>query len=578
MTTWNIEKIYATTEEINRDIQLIEKGLKDLKILKENPYNHLAEILEVIENLYRLSGKLLSFHSMRKDENSKISENQKEYLKIKNMVAKVHTETSFFEPFMYSLSSQGWDEVYNRNDLVKYHSYFRKLQRYQDHYLSEKEESILSQFGEISQNSYNAFYNLSYADLVFPKLKSTTLELNHSNYSKLLMNENQEVRKESFEKMYESYESLKNTFGSTLYGNMKYQQILSKVRKYTSVRDMALYSDNVTIEMYDGLIEAVHHHLSSYQKFYDLRREKLGLSEMNMYDVYLPVTKYEEEIPYTKAQEIIISALEPLGKEYIEIVKRALSEKWIDVYPRDGKRAGAYSGGSYDTDPYILLNYNGTIESVFTLAHELGHSVHSYYSRKNNNYYDASYSIFVAEVASTFNELLVLDYLKNKAKKKEEKLFFLDYHLNAFKSTVFRQTMFAEFEKEIYQEVEKGLGLTGDDYSKIYYDLNNKYFGDFVYSNSEIQLEWARVPHFYYNFYVYKYATGFCAATLLSKKVLEGRDKSLERYMEFLKDGSKNLPLEQLRKAGCDIADPEVLEEALSVFDHLINEYEEYLK
>lgn len=573
MSTWNLEKMYVKESLVEKDIDIVNQLLKELKLIKATPLENMKAIMIIMEEVFRKVGKLSSYAHMKKDEDSRISKNQKLSLQIDNLTSEASSKFSFFKPFLYEIDENELNKILLSEDFRDYKGYLERMLRYKNHTLTKKEENILSKFESISQNSYNDFYNLSYADLKFPSLENTEIPLNHANYTKLLMDSDRKVRKEAFEKMYTVYGNYNNTFGSTLYGALKYNHIVSELRNFKSTMEMSLFDDEISTKVYDGLIASIHDHLPSFQKYYRSRNKRLGLEKGHMYDVYAPVIDNMDEIPYEEAQKIILEALKPMGDEYLEIIRKAFDENWIDVYPREGKRAGAYSGGCYDSDPYILLNYTGTIDSVFTLAHELGHSAHSYLSRKNNHYFNSSYRIFVAEVASTFNELLLLQYLKENSKKDKERLYFLDHHLNSFKSTVFRQTMFAEFEKEIYKKTESNEGMTGDDFSDIYYGLNKLYFGDSIVLDKEISLEWERVPHFYYGYYVYKYATGFCAATILSQRVLDKEAGARDQYIEFLKDGGNHPPLEQLRLAGCDIEDPKTLEIALNLFDTMVDEY-----
>lgn len=574
MSNWDLNKMYENSEQIERDVDKVRDNLKELILLKKDPENNLCPIFKNIEKIYRRTSKLSSYAGMKKDEDSRISENQKLDLKIDSLWTEISEETAFLDPFLYSIEHEKMNRILSDKDMSDYKNYIERKLRYKDHTLSKEKEEILASMGELSQLTYNDFYNLSYADMTFPEMETTDIPLNQANYSKLMTNKDRKVREEAFRKMYTVYGNYKHTFGSALYGNIKFNQTIARIKKYSSAREMALFSDEVSTEVYDGLIQSIYNHLPSFQRYYKIRAKRLNIQDPSMIDVYAPIIEYKEEISFEQAKEMILEALKPMGEEYIKIVEEAFDENWIDVYPREGKRAGAYSGGCYDSDPYILMNYTGTLDSVFTLMHELGHSVHSYLSRKNNVYFNSSYRIFVAEVASTFNELLLLHYLKENSKDDERRLYLLDYHLNSFKSTVFRQTMFGEFERDIYNIVESGEGLTGEDFSNIYYDLNQKYFGNSLNINREISLEWERVPHFYYGFYVYKYATGFCAATILSEKLLHKEDGILEKYLDFLRDGGKNPPLDQLKKAGCNIEDPEVLEIALSLFDRLVDEYE----
>ncbi len=355
------------------------------------------------------------------------------------------------------------------------------------------------------------------------------------------------VRKDAFKGLYDTYNKYRNTFAVTLSSNIKKDIFYSKVRKYNSSLEAALDVNNIPVEVYDNLIKAVHDNLSSMYRYVKLRKKVLGLDELHMYDLYTPLVKdIDMEIPYEEGKKIVLEGLRPLGDEYIEIVEEGFNSRWIDVYENRGKRSGAYSWGTYDSYPFILLNYQNNLDSVFTLAHELGHSLHSYYSRENQPYIYGDYSIFVAEVASTVNEAILMEYMISKAKNKDEKLYLLNHYLEQFRGTVYRQTMFAEFEKMIHEEIENGRSLTADSLCRMYKELNRKYYGPDIVIDDEIAMEWARIPHFYYNFYVYQYATGFSAAIALSQKILKEGRESVDRYINFLKSGNSDYPINVL--------------------------------
>lgn len=438
-------------------------------------------------------------------------------------------------------------------------------------------EKVISSFSQSLNAPQSAYYFLTNADMMFPRIRSKeNIRLTNANYISLLKDPDRKVREEAFNSYYKTMDFVDNTFASLMYNNVNKLVTEAKLRGYDSARSMELYKDNVSLEVYDNLIDIVHEYLPYLHEYYNFRNEIFGFKE-HMYDVYLPtVSEFAKKIPFDEAKETIKTALKPLGDEYIEILNHGLENNWIDVYPKDGKKNGAYSWGDYDSDPFILLNYTDDLDSLFTTAHELGHSMHSYFSRKNNDRIYSEYSIFVAEVASTTNELLMLKHLLKNAKDKNEKLYLMDHYIDSFKSTVFRQTMFAEFEKITHETVENGESLTVDKLNEIYYDLNKKYFGDGVVSDEYIKLEWARIPHFYSNFYVYKYATGFTSAEILSHKILN--ENGLENYLNFLKDGSNNYPLDQLRSAGCDIANKDNLRLALDVFKKLVEDFKETYK
>lgn len=572
---WDLSKIYKNDIDIEKDKEDILKIIDEVEELKKDPFNNLLDIMKLLELSMRKISKLFSYSNMKRDEDSRVSKYQKMALEMDMLYTKLSTSFSFFQPFILSLPDEKLNEINTDTRFTPYKKHIDKILRYKKHTLSEKEETLLSKVGEMSSDSSNNFYMLSYADMTFPKLERDETILTHANYTEKLSSQDRELRKEAFYKMYGTYDKYKNTFGSTLYSNTRNLVIEANLRGYNSAREMELYDDDINIEVYDNLIEIVHKYLEYLYDYYKIRERLLDIDKTHMYDVYANVVKdYDKKISYEEAQKIVLKAVEPMGEEYISIMKKAFDENWIDVYPREGKKSGAYSGGCYDSNPYILLNYNDNLDSVFTLIHELGHSIHSYYSRENNDFLYSNYTIFVAEVASTFNELLLLNYLIENSKDENEKIYLINHYLNSYKSTVFRQTMFAEFERETHRLVEEGNALTQEEFSSIYYELNKKYFGNDIIVDREIQLEWARIPHFYRNFYVYKYATGFLCATILSQQVLNNRENALDNYLNFLKDGSNNYPLTQLKKAGCDMEDIDNLDKAFKVFVDLVKEFD----
>ena len=499
---------------------------------------------------------------------------------VNSLMTSFSSSAAFLKPFILSLSEEEINELLEDEELKDFHLTIKKTLRYKPHTLSREEEELISNFENTFESPSYTYYYLTNADMKFPTIDSLDgKELTDTNFTLLQQNPDQSVRKEVFEKYYETYNSYRNTIANTLYSNMETKEKLAKLKNFDSYRNMALYEDNVDLKVYDALIESIHRYLPVLHKYYGLKKELLALEEQHMYDVYMPIiTDFDKKYTWDEARNLAINSVSPLGEEYVEIYKSAFRDNWIDVNPRSGKRGGAYSTGSYDSNPYILMNFNGNLDSVFTLAHEMGHSMHSYYSKKNNNFEDSSYTIFVAEVASTFNENLLLDYLKNRLESDKERLYLLDFHLDSFKSTVFRQTMFAEFEKITHDRISSGESLTAEDFDKIYYDLNVKYFGEHMISDEGIGHEWMRIPHFYSDYYVYKYATGYCAATILSQRVLSGVEDARENYELFLKDGSKHFPIDQLKIAGIDMTDSKTIDEALDVFAKLVDELEEIVK
>ena len=403
-----------------------------------------------------------------------------------------------------------------------------------------------------------------------------SVELTDSNYNKYIKSNDRRVRKEAFDELYRVYSNFKNTICSTIKGNIEANTSIAKIRGYESAIEASLFSDNIDVSVYNNLIDTVSNNLSSLFKYYDLKKKILGLDEMHLYDTYVSIINEKpREYTFDEAKELVKKALSVLGDKYINDLNNAFTKKWIDIYNNKGKRGGAYSGGSYDTYPYVLLNFEGTLNDVSTLAHELGHSMHSYYSRLNNSYQDSNYKIFVAEVASTVNELLLSKYLLKNTSDKREKLIILNNLLDLFKATIFRQTMFAEFEKNIYEKHEKGEILTAELLCNDYYELNKKYFGNSVYVDDEIKYEWERIPHFYYYFYVYKYATGLSAACYIVNGILSGSKDALDNYLKFLTLGGSMDPLDELKVAGIDMTKPDSILSAIHMFDEILEEFEQ---
>lgn len=578
---WDLSKIFQTEQQIKEAIEEVQKNLETLTNLRSNSKDNIYELLELDTKLGRTISKLYTYASMKRDENSQIAQNQKLALETETLMTKVSAETSFIAPFLLGLSEEDWEKIKDHPLYEKYKLMFQRLLREKKHMLSEEQEFLLSSFQEVASTAENTFYMLSYADMKFPIIESSPNKetLTHANYVKLLMNSDRTLRKEAFEKMYHTYGNYENTFASTLFGAIKNAVTTAKLRGFSSAREMALYSDDVNLKVYDSLIESVHDFLPSLYRYFDIKKNVLNLEKFHLYDAYVNIAKnYDRKIEFEDAKQIVLNALKPLGEDYCSIIQKAFDENWIDVYPREGKKAGAYSWGCYDSDPYILMNYNDNLESVFTLIHELGHSVHSYLSRKNNEFIYSSYTIFVAEVASTTNEMLLINYLLSNSNNKEEQLYLINYYIDMFKSTVFRQTMFAEFEKITHQKAEQGEALTANELKEIYYDLNKLYFGENVEIDKEIALEWARIPHFYSNFYVYKYATGLSAAAILSQRILNRENGALEQYLTFLKDGNKDFPIIQLQKAGADMTDKKSVEQGLLSFQKKIEELDALTK
>ncbi|MEG0909188.1 MAG: oligoendopeptidase F, partial [Bacilli bacterium] len=469
-------------------------------------------------------------------------------------------------------------EFSKSNPLLKEYSiFFKESFRNKEHILSLKEEELLNKFSNVLGNSSEVYEKLTDTDMVLGTIfdeNKEEVELTDSNYSLYLASKDKEVRKSAFYRMYTAYKGLINTFASTYKGNIEYSCVDAKIRGYNSSLESALFSDNIDVSVYNNLIDAVSNNLEPLYKYYDLKKEILKLDEFHLYDNYVDLIDLKEtNYTFLEAKDLVIKSLSVLGSDYISNLNKAFDEHWIDIYPNASKRSGAYSSGGYDTFPYVLLNFQGKLDDVSTLAHELGHSMHSYYSRHNNTYQQSDYTIFVAEVASTVNELLLCKYIIKNKENKEEKLNVINRMLDLFKGTIYRQTMFAEFEKITHEMVEKDEIINSENLSNIYYELNKKYFGNNVIVDEEIKYEWARIPHFYYNFYVYKYATGLSAACFIVNRILKNEENALEDYLKFLTLGGSMYPANELKVAGVDINDPKIVESAIEMFNETINDF-----
>lgn len=581
---WTIDEMYPNEESIEKDIQKVKELIEEVKRYKgilADSEDNIFKALNISEEASRILQNLYVYTHMKSHEDTRINKNQSNATKTDMLSTELSMATSYMVPEIIAMDNEKLENYLKTEKLSHYKKYVDDILRLKPHTLNEREEELLAAVADLSGVPENVYDMLSFADLQFPEIEDENGEkvrVTHSNFSLFLKSKDARVRKDAFEAMYGIYGQYKNTFASTLYGGIKSEIFYAKTRKYESALQGSLFQDNVSVDVYNNLIDAVHENLDTLNDYIDLKKKFLGLDKINMYDLYVPLTEnFDMEISYEKAQKIILEALKPLGEEYLENVKKAFAEGWIDVYGNEGKQGGAYSWGSYDSKSYILMSYKDDLNSLFTLIHEMGHSMHSFYSKNNQPYLYSGYKIFVAEVASTLNELLLINYLLKNAESKEERVYLLNYYLEQFRTTVYRQTMFAEFEKICHGKVEEGEPLTAEDFNNIYYDLNKKYYGESCEVNEEIALEWARIPHFYSNFYVYKYATGFSAASALSKQILEDGESAVSRYKEFLKSGGSEFPLDQLRKAGVDMEKKESVDEALHVFKDLVKQLEKEL-
>ncbi|NLW23043.1 MAG: oligoendopeptidase F [Tissierellia bacterium] len=578
--TWDLESMYKDEKEWEEDLKkalnMAESfGKYEGKIGSSR--ESLLNALKDRDDLYRTVSNVYSYTRMKLDEDTRVGKSQALYDKALAAYVQVREKTSFLEPEILQIDGNVLNSFYEEKEELKlYKHYLDDLLRQKDHVLSAREENLLAQMGEIANAPQQIYSMLNNADIRFPVIKNeegVDVEITQANFIALMESKDRKVRKAAFKGLYHTYNNFKNTYAQILSGNIKKNIFNARVRNYKSSIEASLDKNNIPLYVYDNLIQSVHDNLDSMYKYMEIRKRALGLDELHMYDLYTPIVKdVDYKIPYEEGKKLIIRGLHPLKEEYISVLKEGFDNRWIDVYENKGKRSGAYSGGTYDSKPFILLNYQDTLDSVFTTAHEMGHSVHSYFSKKNQPYIYSGYSIFVAEVASTVNEALLLDYMLKNAKDNREKMYLLNHYLEQFRTTVFRQTMFAEFEKTIYEYAEKGGALTADYLSETYKKLNEKYYGPNVVIDDEIAIEWARIPHFYYNFYVYQYATGFSAAIALSQLILKEGDGAVKRYLDFLKSGSSDYPINVLKTAGVDMTQKEPVDNALKLFGQLVEE------
>ncbi|WP_207892518.1 oligoendopeptidase F [Paenibacillus pinisoli] len=578
---WKLEDLFANQaswdQEYAKAKELIKKA--DQFQGKLSDPAQLKACFELEDELSLHVERLYVYANMRHHEDTAEPGNQALSDKSKKLSVETGEALSFVTPEVLSLSDSELDAMINNESLAKYRHTLEEMRRQKAHILSKSEEALMAQVGNISSAPGTIFGMLNNADLKFPKVKNEAgeeVELSHGRYIQFLESKNRDVRREAFKAMYDTYGKLKNTMASTLNANVNKNVFYAKARKYDSVLGMSLYGDNIPKEVYTNLIDTIHKHLPLMHRYMELRKRLLGLDELHMYDLFAPlVEEFDMEISFEDAKKTIHESLKPLGEDYLNVLQEGFDKGWIDVYENEGKRSGAYSWGAYGTHPYVLLNHKDNLNSMFTLTHEMGHALHSYYSDTTQNYRDAQYTIFLAEVASTLNEALLMDYLLGKSTDPKEKMYLLTYYADQFRTTVFRQTMFAEFEKIVHERTEAGESLTPQELSKIYYDLNKLYYGPGMVVDQDIEMEWARIPHFYTSFYVYKYATGFSAATSFSKQILDEGAPAVERYLGFLKSGGSDFSINILKKAGVDMSTPEPIEQAMSVFEELIAQMEQ---
>lgn len=582
---WRLEDIYASMdlwEEDYKNVRSLASKLSEYKDLLNQSSTKLLECLNADAEMSRLFEKVYVYAQMKSHEDTTDAFYQGIADRADSLGTFISSANSFIVPGVLELPDEVLNEFIEENeDLGFYSKYIEDVRRTKPHILSSDGEQLLAMAGEIANSPASIYNMINNADMKFPTIideKGQEIEVTKGRYIPLMESSDRRVRKDAFDALYSTYKKQINTLAATLSANVKANIFNAKARKYSSAREASLFPDNVPVSVYDNLIEAVHNNLGLMHRYVSLRKKLLKLDELHMYDLYTHIINdVQMEIPFEQSVETVKKGLEVLGGQYMSDLKCGLSSSWIDVYENEGKRSGAYSWGCYDSHPYVLLNYTPTVDNMFTLAHEMGHAMHSFYSNSNQEYIYAGYKIFVAEVASTLNESLLMDYLLKNTTDKKKKMYLLNHYMESFRGTVFRQTMFAEFEKIIHEKAEAGEALTAELLSSIYHELNVKYYGPDMVVDNYIDYEWARIPHFYSSFYVYKYATGFSAATSLSQQILTEGEPALDRYLEFLKSGGSDYPIELLKNAGVDMTSPVPVRDALKRFEEILDQFEELI-
>ena len=581
--TWRLTDIYETEELWNEDYKtagLLADEIREYEGRVCESADTMLKVFDLYEACLMKVYRLYGYAHMMHDQDTTDQKNQGLHSKAMSLDVMVGEKLAFLEPEVLSLDKEKVDAFYEENEaLKKYKCLITEMMRTREHTLDKNLEALLASAGDMAETAQKAFSSLAYADLKFPETKNEKGEqvaLSNGRFVPLQMSADREVRKEAFFKFYERYKEFANTWAVLYDGQVKKQIFYAKARKYNSTYEAAVDRNNVSPSVCENLISCVNKNLDKMHRYVRLRKKLLGYDELHMYDVYASmVSEFEWKVSFEEAKKMSLEALRPLGEDYLKILEEAYENRWIDVIENEGKRGGAYSSGVYGVHPYVLLNWSGTLDDVFTLVHEMGHSLHTYYSNKKQSFFDADYKIFVAEVASTTNEILLLKYLLGRAKEVKEKMYLINHFLESFKGTLYRQTMFAEFEKESNRLSEEGTPLTADVLSELYLSLNKKYFGEEMISDPLIAYEWCRIPHFYYNFYVYQYATSFSASVAIADRILTGGKDEVARYLDFLSSGCTADPVSLLKKAGVDLSTEEPVQKALDIFDGLITEMDE---
>lgn len=575
---WDVKKIYEDDEAWEKEFQLLKEKAVDITKFygKLSEANMLYDYLKMEEYLSRIASKLAVYAHLRSDEDA----TNQFYLSMKNKIntylAELEAMSSYFIPEILSYPQDTIEkQIEQLPKLAPYRFYLEQILKRKEHILDENSEKLLASVSDCLSASSQVFGLLTNADMTFPTIKNeegNSVELVESEYLNYITSKNREVRKDAFKALFQTYGKYRNTLATLLTSSVKNYVFEAKIRNYNSALESSLEPDNIPVEVYKKSLETIHLNLSSLHRYVRIKKKQLKLSEIHMYDLYAPIIDVPKvHIEFEQGISLMYEGLKPLGEEYQAILREGVQSGWIDKYPNKGKRSGAYSSGCYDTMPYVLLNYTYGLEDVSTLVHEMGHSVHSYYTRKNQPYIYGDYTLFCAEVASITNEVLLMHYLVEKETDREKKRYLINLQLEKIRTTVFRQLMFAEFELYTHEQIEKGNSLTADDLCKYWHTLNKQYFGPEMIVDEEIDMEWARIPHFYRDFYVYQYATGYAAANSFAKMILDQEDKAIEKYIGFLKSGSSDYPINILKKAGVDMTTGKALNDTIQIFNELLD-------
>ena len=579
--TWDLSTIFPTDEAFEEELAQVSEEVKKAAGLAGHLLDSADSLLTTTEvqlDLMRRIEKLYSYAHMKNDQDTRVAKYQEYQAKGMTLYSDFGQSFAFYEPEFMAITEEQYQAfLAEQPALQQYQHYFDKLLKKKAHILTQREEELLAGAGEIFGAAGETFAILDNADIVFPMVHDedgNEVQLSHGNYITLVESKNREVRKEAYEALYSVYEQYQHTYAKTLQTNVKVHNYNAKVRKFSSAREAALSADFIPESVYDSLVSAVNKHLPLLQRYIALRAKILGISDLKMYDMYTPLSETDYKFTYEEALAKSEEVLAILGEDYLSRVRTAFSERWIDVHENQGKRSGAYSGGSYDTNAFMLLNWQDTLDNLFTLVHETGHSMHSSYTRETQPYVYGDYSIFLAEIASTTNENILTEKLLEEVEDDATRFAILNHFLDGFRGTVFRQTQFAEFEHAIHKADQEGQVLTSEFLNELYADLNEKYYGLKKEDNPQIQYEWARIPHFYYDYYVFQYSTGFSAASALAEKIVHGSQEDKDKYLDYLKAGNSDYPLNVIKKAGVDMEKEDYLNAAFVVFERRLDEFE----